>query len=33
VPYVHSGVGQMYCISPGARESLESYKLLSEDGR
>ena len=27
-----SSVGQMYCLSPGAHESLGSYKLTSEDG-
>jgi hypothetical protein len=29
VPFVQSGVGRMYCLSPGARESLGSYKLTS----
>jgi hypothetical protein len=29
--YVQSGVGRIYYLSPGARESLGSYELSSEN--
>jgi hypothetical protein len=31
LPYVQSEISQMYCLSPGACESMESYKFRVED--